>query len=189
MLRLALAAVASVLWACADPTAPLEPTFAYTCDPTLGPNRTQARLQPLRTRTRTLRSSDQVFADITRKVPGGWGGYFFDFEDGTYTTYLVDPSKAVEATAALLELGIHIRQARVKQGLWDFAQLYDWQLYIYAESGAPQYISTNIDQALNRVVFGVKDVATGDSLATFFSSLVLPCDLLVIELASIMVGA
>jgi hypothetical protein len=129
-----------------------------------------------------------VFADIARKVPGGWGGYFF--EDGIYTTYLVDPSKREEATAALLEFGIYIRPGRVKQGLWNFAQLYDWKLYIYAQSsGAPKFISTNIDQALNRVVFGVPNAETGDSLATFFSSLALPCDLLVIELGSIVVGA
>jgi len=176
--------------ACAEPTAPLEHTFTYACDSTVGPNLTKPRLYPLRTQARSLRTSDEVFADIARKVPGGWGGYFFDFDDWTYGTYLVDPSKHAEATTALLEFGIDIRQMRVKQGRWDFAQLYDWKLYIYAHSsGAPRFVSTNINEALNRLVFGVADVATGDSLAAFFSSLALPCDLLVIELGSIVVGA
>jgi hypothetical protein len=119
-------------------------------------------------------------------VPGGWGGYFF--QDGVFVTYLVDTTKVAEATAALFDFGIHIRGAQVRQGRWDFAQLYDWKLHIYAQSGAPRFISTDIDEVRNRLVFGVEDVAAGDSLATFFSSLALPCDLLVIELAATMVA-
>ena len=181
--------------ACAEPTAPLEPTFAYTCDTTVGPNLgedQQALLNSLPRRGRL--TIDDEWADIARQVPGGWGGYFFDLEDGTYTTYLVDPSKRDEATAALLDFGIDIRQARVKQGLWDFAQLYDWDRYIRIrlnESFALQFPSKSINRALNRLVYGAPDVDTGDSLGTFLSSLALPCDLLVIRLEPpiIVVGA
>jgi hypothetical protein len=35
-------------------------------------------------------TGDADWADIARRVPGGWGGFFY--EDGTPTIYLVDPS-------------------------------------------------------------------------------------------------
>jgi hypothetical protein len=103
--------------ACTDPTALSDCTLTAGFVPPVAPS--GSRAQP-----------DVLWAAAARVVPGGWAGLFLDFDDGALTANLVDPSRQAEATQALLEFGIDIRGARVRQVRWDFAQLYDWYFYV-----------------------------------------------------------
>ena len=125
-------------------------------------------------------TSDAQWAEIARRVPGGWGGYFL--EDGSPTMYLVDPSKVSEALAALREEGISLSSATtVRRGRWDFAQLYDW--YRYLGSYLVEGVSfADIDEAHNHLEYGVIDEATRGNLEEALAALELPCFLVAIEI-------
>jgi hypothetical protein len=128
---------------------------------------------------------DVQWADIARQVPGGWAGIFLD-GNGTLTMYLVDPSKEDEAKAALFALGVglprDVRQARVIKGRWDFAQLFDWYRYIQPHIDFSNGISfTDIDEAQNRLHYGMVSAASKTTLETSMQSLNLPCELVIID--------
>ena len=173
---------------------------AFECDPLAGPNlgpAQQARVDSLQARVDSLppgriRTRDEEWADIARQVPGGWGGVFLD--DGTLTIYLVDPTRRSEATAALYALGVgqptyDIRQSRVKQGRWDFAQLYDWKRYIQLHIGGVTGLgSMFINEGRNRLEYWVLDLGVGQELAAQFESLALPCGLVNITLGGAIVN-
>jgi len=168
-----------IFLACADATAP-PPEFAYTCDPTVGPD-LGTLLDPLPSNGR--RNIDDEWDDIARQVPGGWGGIFPD--EGQWVMYLVDTTKYDEAVVALNETELFrhydFSLFLVRQGLWDFAQLHDWQLYIVTRGVWPDgIISSDIDETRNRLVYGVL-AEQGHIVEDFFNSLNLPCDLLLLE--------
>ena len=125
---------------------------------------------------------DGLMAAAARVVPGGYAGRFLDFDDGALTANLVDPSQQAEATQALLEFGIDIRGARVRQVRWDFAQLYDWYFYVNSRvwelDGVHQ---SDIDEYRNRLVYGVVDEETQRTVTTFLGSMTLPCELVIVE--------
>lgn len=164
---------------CSDTTGPL------ACDPEApGPSISGARrdsLPPLPDPPLTI---DDEWAAIARQVPGGWGGFFL--ENGQPTVYLVDPSERSAALAALYARGVgqpfDIRDATVWKGRWDFAQLYDWDRYIWVAVGWPDGLVTrDIDEYRNRLVYGVRDTLALDSITATFESADLPCELLLIE--------
>jgi len=156
-----------------DTTAPLEPMALAEC--TLNSDRVPPQA-PLDSST-----PDSRWAEAARQVPGGWGGLFF--EDKALTVYLVDPRQQVEAAQALLEFGIGISGARVKQGRWDFGQLFDWHFYIKSQLGDEEIVvtSSDIDEVRNRLVYGVVDEETQRTTITFLGSLDLPCELVMLE--------
>jgi len=138
------------------------------------------RLPPV---TSAIRTVDDQWADLAREVPGGWSGVFL--VSGRPTVYLVRPEQREEALAALYIAGVglplfDIRSAEVRQGRWDFAQLYDWYRYINVRIGTVNGLYfTDIDEERNRLVYGVDSTAKGE-LDAFVATLNLPCDLVVI---------
>ena len=105
------------------------------------------------------------------------------FDDDALTAMLVDPSKQAEATQALLEFGINISEASVRQVRWDFAQLFDWNFYIKSQLGDEEIVvtSSGIDEVRNRLLYGVPDEEAQRTTITFLGSLDLPCDLVLVE--------
>ena len=104
-----LPVVPILLGACTEPLAVGDCAEARSLDAAL-------RLPPVDTRYQTV---DDLWAEVARQVPGGWGGLFLS--EGQATIYLVEPEKRAEATAALYELGIgqpllDVRDARVIKG-------------------------------------------------------------------------
>ena len=183
-----LAGVAALLTvpACRDATAPASCGEARSLDSLL-------RIAP-DTGTGTI---DDQSAAIARWVPGGWGGFWLD-SAGHPTVYLVHPEQRQDALADLYALGIgkplyDVRTAQVRQGRWNFAQLYDWYRYINARwtdhvlgralplNGG--VYSTDIDEVRNRLAYGVDTTAKAD-FGTFLSSLGLPCDLVTVFVTS-----
>ena len=154
--------------ACTDPTALSDCTLEPDRVPPVAPS---SRGQP-----------DSLWAAAARVVPGGWAGMFLDFDDGVLTANLVDPSQQAEATQALLEFGIEIGGARVRQVRWDFAQLYDWYFYVNSRVWVLDGLTkTDIDEYRNRLVYGVLDEETQKTFTTFLGSMALPCELVIVE--------
>jgi hypothetical protein len=124
------------------------------------------------------------WAALARVVPGGWGGYFL--ERGSPYIYLVDPSQVGVAVPALQAGGIPVTPGvGVKQGRWDFAQLFDWNAYIVHRMGRESFAGVNavdLDEARNRIMYGVPDDGMRTRLEGFLDGLDLPCDLIRIEL-------
>ena len=127
---------------------------------------------------------NEIWADIARQVPGGWGGFFV--RDDQPVHYLVYPDRQDEALAALGALGVDSpftsREPAVLQGRWDFAQLYDWYTYVQVAVGwHPDLEYTDIDETRNRLVYSVSDTQAVESLAAMFENANLPCELTIIQ--------
>ena len=125
---------------------------------------------------------DETWADIGRQVPGGSGGFFI--VDDQRVHYLVNPDREKEALAALSALGVTSpftsREAAVRQGRWDIAQLCDWYTYVQMAVGWPPGLeSANIDESRNRLPYSVSDMHAAESLAAAFEDASLPCELTV----------
>ena len=109
---------------------------------------------------------------------------FLDFDDGVLTANFVDPSQQAEATQALLEFGIDIRGARVRQVRWDFAQLYDWYFYVNRRVWELDGLTfSDIDEYRNRLSYGVVDEETQKTFTTVLGSMALPCELVIVEVS------
>ena len=129
-------------------------------------------------------SSDHVLADLTRDVTGGFGGVMVP--DGAWTIYLVDPALRDEATTELLALGV-IPQAPqvVLKGRWTFAQMVDWQQYIFVHVGFPPgMVWADVQEARNRLEFGVLDETARAELEAELTALGAPCYLAAIGISA-----
>ena len=181
---LSVVSIASFLMmACGEPVAP-PVVLSFTCDPASGPDPNEAQQAVLDSvPQRGMWSHDDEWADVARQVPGGWGG--FTTKNGHPAMYLVDTTKFSEAVAALRETDLFGHQDysgySVRRGLWDFAQLYDWKRYIVLHGVWPDGImSATINEGANRLVYGVHP-EKAHGVEEFFTSLHLPCDLVVLE--------
>lgn len=185
--RASIGMIASVAFAaCSESTAPL------VCDPGApGPSLAVAKqdsLEPVPTNRRTI---DDIWADIARQVPGGWGGFFL--ENGQPTVFLVQPGRQDEALAALYDAGVgepfDVREADVRRGRWDFAQLHDWRRYIDQVVGRPDgVVSSDLDEARNRIAYGVRDNEAANAFSSLLDSANLPCELVLIEVQGVVSG-
>lgn len=122
------------------------------------------------------------WAAIARRTPGGWGGYFID--NGKPTVYLLEPSKLEDAAEALRAEGIPVPPSvAVKQGRWDFAQLYDWYRYLNRHLWPVEGVSfSDIQEARNRLEYGAIDEPTRAKMEDILADLDVPCFLVAIEI-------
>jgi hypothetical protein len=143
------------------------------------------------------RTFDEIWADFAREVPGGWGGMFYEQE--RLTMYLLEPSKRQDAIAALMQLlqgsGWEevlpdLPSARVKQGRWDFAQLFDWYRYINQHVWRVEGVTvSDIQEQRNRLEYGAKDEDTKQRVTEVLTTLDLPCFLVAVEIrAPVVIG-
>ncbi len=154
-----------------------------------------------------VRTIDEIWAEIARQVPGGWGGLFYEptsrasgaDTQGPLTMYLVDPRQREAAVTALIRLlereGMLVpglSRAQVWQGRWDFAQLYDWYVYLNPYVWQVEGVTmTDIDESRNRIEYGVLDEAVRQRVVTLLNELDIPCFLVavVIRPPTIMAGS
>ena len=186
--------ILSAAVACSDATAPVEQLpelhgdgalrwadVGKVCEPS-------TPAMPLTAEQRALLpgpspTSDYVLAELTRDVTGGFGGIMVP--DGVWTMYLVDPSVRDEATAALLARGA-IPQAPqvVLKGHWTFAEMFDWQQYIFVHAGFPAgMVYADVQEARNRLEFGVLDETARAELEAELTALDVPCYLVAIGIS------
>ena len=153
------------------------------------PTRLAAGLAP----TGGVRTPDDRWAELARRVPGGFAGVMYEMPapgaapraTGRPLLMLVDPSRAAEAKAALAPhlQGFDVAGASVRAVRWDFAQLYDWYRYLNGQVWLePGVTMSDIDESENRIVYGAADEAVRGRIAQRLAALPLPCDLVVVRI-------
>jgi hypothetical protein len=143
-----------------------------------------------------------ITAEIAREVPGGWGGLFYattpgsvsDRTRGPLTMYLVDPAQREEAITALgplltntgwVRVVPELPNVQVRQGRWDFVQLYDWYAYLVqnvSRGSGVQYNASEIAESRNRIEFGVTDEPARQRLTAALNRLDVPCYLVAVAI-------
>jgi hypothetical protein len=125
---------------------------------------------------------EEDWAGVARRTPGGWGGIFL--VDGQPTIYLKDPSQREVAVASLATQSswFPLDSVVVRQGRWDFAQLNDWYRYLSPQLSAVAVTFTDIQEARNRIEYGVVDEAARAQLEEILTDLDVPCFLVAIEI-------
>lgn len=138
---------------------------------------------------RSLESDpDARWAALAGRVPGGWGGFFL--ENGVPTIYLIDPARKDAAIAVLTTEGLPVTSStRVKQGRWDFAQLYHWYRYLLPRIRGEGLTTGDIQETRNRLEFGVIDEAARARVEQALARLGVPCFLVAIEIRRRAVGS
>lgn len=130
---------------------------------------------------------DDEYAALAREVPGGFGGLFWGEyegrgEPGRLNFHLVDLSKEQAAIEALDGRGDH-----AIQGQYGYAQLkscYDalrWEdpnLSIWQFEGLTV---TDINEGLNRIVLGIKNLNTEPDLRALIHEIGVPQGMVVVE--------
>lgn len=125
---------------------------------------------------------DATMAALALLVPGGWGGFFY--EDGVPTMYMVDSSRTDEAAELLRTEGVPIPPSVIsRQGRWDFAQMYDWYRHLNDSTQVVEGVSSSdIQEARNRIEYGVVDEDVRGQLEAVLGELEIPCYLVAIEI-------
>lgn len=128
-------------------------------------------------------NADDLLAQESRDVPGGWGGMFV--RDGVVMVYLVDPSKLPEAVAAMTGSSFMPRTPQVAlKGRWTFAELNDWKNYLSVHQALTgvNAITVDLDETENRLLVGVADESSRALLEAKLRALDAPCWLMAIRI-------
>jgi hypothetical protein len=150
-------------------------------------------------------TSDDELAQIAREVPGGFAAYFL--ESPAEPRVLEKPQarqravvrlvRPAERATALAALGprlaafygvdrLDLADARVRPARWDFAQLYDWYQYLNAQVvGIGELQMSDIDEADNRITYGVRSETGRRALLRRVQALGVPCGLVAVVLVQV----
>jgi hypothetical protein len=133
------------------------------------------------------------FAAMAGRVPGGFGGIYFD--DGVLTIVLVDAANAGQARAALAqERLIEQRrggpsghqfdpsQAVIKLATYDYDQLYHWYQELL-RSLSTTLPASSISVPQNRIAIGVVSAEQGEEVWEIAKELGIPMSALAVEIA------
>ena len=179
------------LGACADQQDPLVP------QPTGGPNRSRlsqpytdiASVPPAA--AGTLRDE---FSAMARRVPGGFGGLYFD-KEGVLNILLTDPERASEARAALAQERFvqartagpggerfDLAHARITRGVYSHDQLQRWLDHILREfAGTPTMSGIRVHK--NKVLLGVSDGTQQEEVLRIVQAVGIPDDAVIVEVS------
>jgi hypothetical protein len=135
------------------------------------------------------RTVDDDWSDLARDTPGGFAGLIL--ESGVPVVFLTDTIKKSDALAALSAKHLYppgLSNARVRAARWNFQQLAEWFRYfqIGVEFTLPITLA-DIDESKNRILFGVPDSSTRKVVEQTLAKLDVPCYLVALEVANIVV--
>lgn len=103
--------------------------------------------------------------------------------------FLTDTTKKAEALAALAAknlFGGNLGNARVRAARWNFTQLAEWFRYFQISvEFSPGMTSADIDEAKNRITYGVRDSSARASVEALLSKLDVPCYLVGVEIVNV----
>lgn len=173
------------------------------CSPATGPSTTDASVRATRVRDCNgpatslpaalaaelpppgrIVTHDDDLAELSRRAPGGFAGVLLD--DGKPVILLVDTTAAAAAKAGVASYysEFDVAGAEVREARWTFAQLYDWYRYVNQTifQDAHGLTSTDIDDASNRIRYGVIDDAARTRILEVLAGLALPCDLVLVDI-------
>jgi hypothetical protein len=127
------------------------------------------------------RTIDDLFADVAQAVPEFGGMYLV--EDGlVLEIFLRDPTSertdaAAEAIRTIFGEIIPEGGIRARQGTYGFLQLREWYAAIVGGLvGIPGVVSTDIDEAANRLAIGIATADAEDEILDVVSDLGIPGD-------------
>jgi len=131
--------------------------------------------------------TNAMWIDAALTIEGGVGGVFANH--GVYYLWLTDTTKRVEAITGLTAAGLigppfTVESTVALQARWDFAQLGDWYAYLIPKL-VPSLRSSGIDEANNRLRFGVADEAGREQVEAILQTLDLPCNLVALYIAPV----
>jgi hypothetical protein len=148
---------------------------------------------PLRVHPPGFISADEEFVALSKAVPGRFGGYFYGPND-QLTVYLVDLRQRHAALGVLLP-ALHRRyprnpqrghpdprSIRFLQGQYDFGELARWRNVV--DQNRLRFhgiVSTDVDEARNRVVLGVEDAAAQADVRARLTAFGIPGGAVVVE--------
>jgi hypothetical protein len=130
------------------------------------------------------RSVDDDWSDLARDTPGGFAGLIL--ENNAPVVFLTDTIRKSDALTALSAKhlysgnlsGAHVRAAR-----WNFMQLAEWYRYFQVGLLAPITMA-DIDEAKNRITFGVADSSARRVVEQQLAHLDVPCYLVGLVVAN-----
>lgn len=131
------------------------------------------------------RTVDDDWSDLARDTPGGFAGLIL--ESGVPVVFLTDTTKKTEAIAALSARHLfsgNLSVARVRAARWNFMQLAEWFRYFQADLLAPITLA-DIDEAKNRITFGVADSSGKKVVEQQLARLDVPCYLVGLEVVNV----
>lgn len=133
------------------------------------------------------RTIDDDWSDVAGDTPGGFAGLIL--ENNLPVVFLTDTTKKVEALAALTAKNVYppgLTRATVRAARWNFQQLAEWFRYFQINvEFTPGMSSADIDEAKNRITYGVVDSAALRSIEQKLSTMDVPCYLVGLEIQNI----
>jgi hypothetical protein len=122
-------------------------------------------------------------ANLTRDIPGGFGGIGHREVHPRTIVYLLDTTKLADAIPALVSKGLLPKAPVVAavQARFSYPQLYDWFRYIYMHIRGVGVAGWALDDSRNRIFFMLNDQASADSLGHRLAEMNAPCFLVAIE--------
>ena len=139
-----------------------------------------------------VRTRDDRTASLSRQVPGGYGGWYLEYdppltpggprrpETQRVVVSLVDTTEREAALRALASErpDLNLLRATIRPARWSFAELYDWYGWLLARAVRDGVVTTDINEVENRIVFGVEDAEGRRLLERRLAALGLPCFLI-----------
>jgi hypothetical protein len=122
-------------------------------------------------------------ANLTRDIPGGFGGIGHREVHPRTLVYLLDTTKLAGAVPALVVKGLLPPNPVVAaaQGRFSYPQLYDWFRYIQMHIRGVEVAGWALDERRNRIFYMLVDEAAAVNLGHRLAEMNAPCFLVAVE--------
>ena len=122
-------------------------------------------------------------ANLTRDIPGGFGGIGHREVHPRTLVYLLDTMKLTDAVPALVAKGLLPPNPVVAaaQARFSYSQLYDWFRYIQMHIRGVEVAGWTLDERRNRIFYMLVDEAAAVNLGHRLAAMNAPCFLVAVE--------
>jgi hypothetical protein len=122
-------------------------------------------------------------ANLTRDIPGGFGGIGHREVHPRTLVYLLDTTKLADAIPALVAKGLLPANPVVAaaQARFSYQQLYDWFRYIQMHIRGVGIAGWTLDERRNRIFYMLADEAAAVNLGKRLAEMNAPCFLVAVE--------
>jgi hypothetical protein len=122
-------------------------------------------------------------ANLTRDIPGGFGGIGHRRVHPRTVVYLLDTTKLSDAVTVLVSKGLLPPNPVVAaaQARFSYSQLYDWFRYIHMHIRGVAVSGWTLDERRNRIFYMVVDEPAAVNLGRRLAEMNAPCFLVALE--------